>query len=109
MDSDILYAIYPGTVTLYDGSQRTLTALELATEYGVEDESYLTVNSPTDIPRDETHLRYIHLKPRADNIYPDMKDSEHLQDDDEQVTWGADFDGDKQYTQETRRGQRLDT
>ena len=99
----ILYAVYPGTITLYDGSEVTYTASELAALYGVDDESYLTVS--TDLQEaqlkadPETYSRYIHLKLRKDNKYYDIKDAEHTQDD---SLSGRDFDGRRKYTQETK-------
>jgi len=96
---EILYAVYPGSVTLYNGTVRTFTALELATAYGVQAESYLTVNTNADIPQGTTYFNYIHLKPRKDNTYQDIKVT--AQDDDSNITYGEDFDGSKMYTQET--------
>lgn len=99
MPSTIKYAVYPGSVTLYDGSVDTFTALELATLYGVEGESYLTVTTSADIPRGELYFEYIHLKPRKDGVYTNIKTT--AQDDGEVTTMGEDFDGTKTYTQET--------
>lgn len=96
---EIKYAVYPGTVTIYSGAEIVWTAEDLAEAYGVDGEDYLTVNTNADIPAGETYFEYIHLKPRADNIYRNIKDT--AQDDDEAVTWGEDFDGDKTYIQET--------
>lgn len=98
---DIKYAVYPGTVTLQSGGTATFTAEELAEAYGVEAEDYLIINTFADIPTDETYLEYIHLKPRADGIYRNIKDT--AQDDDQVITYGEDFDGTKKYTQETDR------
>ena len=39
--AEIKYAVYPGTITTYSGEVVTMDALELATAYGVEAESYL--------------------------------------------------------------------
>lgn len=99
MPSTILYAVYPGTVTLYNGSEVTFTAEELATAYGVQDEPYLTVNNVTEIPQGQSYFRYIHLKPRADNYYLNIMQT--AQDDGEVTTMGRDFDATKKYTQET--------
>lgn len=104
--AEILYAVYPGSVTLYSGESATFTALELATLYGVQDEDYLEVATAADEPQGEDYFRYIHLKPRRDNVYQNIKTV--AQDDDEDVTMGEDFDGNKQYTQETRHGVPLD-
>lgn len=98
---DHLYAIYPGSVTLHDGTVRTFTALELATEYGVQDEPYVTISTPLQVPQGEAYFDYIHLKPRADDYYQDWQ--EYAMDDGEEVTLGPDFDGDRQYTMETDR------
>jgi hypothetical protein len=100
----LLYAVYPGSVTLYNGTVRTFTALELATAYGVQAEPYLTVNNGLQVPQGEDYFRYIHLKPRQDDIYQNIKTT--AQDDDSDVTWGPDFDGDRNYTQETNRENR---
>lgn len=95
----IKYAVYPGTVTLYDGTEVEWSAADLATAYGVDGESYLTINTYADIPSGDTYFEYIHLKPRADGVYANIMTE--AQDDGEDVTWGQDFDGDKKYTQET--------
>ena len=96
---EIKYAVYPGSVTLYNGTTATFTDVELATAYGVEDETYLTVNTHADIPQGEEYFDYIHLKPRADGLYLNIKET--AQDDDQAVTYGQDFDGSKTYTDET--------
>lgn len=101
MPATIKYAVYPGSVTLYDGTVRTFTALELATAYGVENEPYLTVSNNSQIPQGLAYFQYIHLKPRKDDRYVNIKDT--AQDDDQNITWGRDFDGEKTYTQETDR------
>lgn len=99
MPATIKYAVYPGTVTLYNGTEVELDAEELATLYGVEDEDYLVVEDAADIPQGERYFEYIHLKPRADGAYRNIKST--AQDDDEVITMGEDFDGSKTYTQET--------
>lgn len=99
MPAIIKYAVYPGSVTLYNGVVETYTALELATAFGVEDEPYLTVANNTQIPQGESYFEYIHLKPRADGVYRDIMQT--AQDDGEIITMGEDFDGSKRYTQET--------
>lgn len=96
---EIKYAVYPGTITVYTGETVTMDALELATAYGVEGETYLEINSPADIPEGQAYFEYIHLKMRQDNIYRNIKET--AQDDDQNITYGQDFDGDKEYTQET--------
>lgn len=96
---EIKYAVYPRTITTYSGEVVTMDALELATAYGVEAESYLEVASVTDIPSDKSYLEYIHLKMREDNVYRNIKET--AQDDDQVTTYGRDFDGDRTYTQET--------
>lgn len=97
MPATVKYAVYPGSVTIYNGTVVSFTALELATAYGVESESYITVNNNTEIP--SNYFEYIHLKPRADNRYVNIKVT--AQDDDQTLTWDRDFDGSKTYTQET--------
>lgn len=100
--SNQLYAVQPGTVTLFDGTTRTFTALELATAYGVQDEPYLTVNSDLDLPRNPLErMRYIVLSPRADNKYQDIMYT--AEDDGEDTAYRPDFDGTKKYIQETDR------
>lgn len=93
------YAIYPGSVTLYNGTVRTFTAAQLAEAFGVQTEPYLVVNNPTEIPKDMAYFEYIHLKPRRDNNYPAYKVV--AQDDDQVITWEEDFDSSKKYTMET--------
>lgn len=102
--AEIKYAVYPGSVTTYGGVDKTFTAAELAAAYGVDGESYLTVNSNTDIPQGESYFEYIHLKPRKDDIYVDIKEVAH--DDGQEVTYDEDFDGDRMYIQETRHPYR---
>lgn len=80
----IKYAVYPGTVTLLDGEVKSFTALELAQLYGVQDE-YTEVTG-ADI---EPHAEYIHLKPRPDGRYEDMKMKLH--DNGQQITWDEGF------------------
>lgn len=87
------YAIYPGTIVDYLGLYRTFTAVELATLYGVQDEPYLVVNTNLDIPKGLTALEYIHLKPRQDNIYRNIKAV--VQDDGQVTTMGKDEDPQK--------------
>lgn len=96
---NLKYAVYPGSVTLYDGTVKTFTAAELATLYGVSGELYLTVSG--NWPAGFNELEYIHLKPRADDYYENIKTT--AQDDDQVVTMGEDFDGNRQYIQETDR------
>ena len=95
----IKYVIYPGSVVLQDGTTATFTAGELATAYGIDGGDYLTVNSYLDVPAGVTYFEYIHLKPRADGVYINIKDT--AQDDGQTITYGEDFDGTKKYTQET--------
>jgi hypothetical protein len=97
----IQYAVYPGSVTLRDGQVATFTAEELATAYGVDGEDYLVVADNTEIPPAPEFFNYIHLKPRADGVYQNIKTT--AQDDDEEITYGENFDGDKKYTMETNR------
>lgn len=99
LPSNIKYAIYPGSVTLYNGAVAEFTAEELAEAYGVEDEDYLVVANNTQIPAGESYLEYIHLKPRADNVYRNIKVT--AQDDDQLITLERDFDGNRTYIQET--------
>lgn len=99
---DIKYAVYPGTVTTYSGQEITWSAADLAAAYGVQDEDYLVVLPGGAGPvasRHTDYFQYIHLKPRADNVYRNIKDT--AQDDDQNITYGEDFDGSKKYTQET--------
>jgi hypothetical protein len=60
---------------------------------------YVTIDNNLEIPQDENYFDYIHLKPRADNIYPDYR--AYIMDDGEVSSLGPDFDGDKQYIEET--------
>ena len=105
MVDDILYAVYPGTIEIrdYEGNSlgmRTMTALELATAYGVQDEPYLVVNSENDLPDDPLErMRYIHLVMRPDNIYENIKYT--AEDDGQEVAYRPDFDPKKKYTMET--------
>lgn len=91
---EVKYAIYPGTVTLQDGSTKTWTAIDLAAVYGLADEDYLVVNNPTEIPQGMAYFEYIHLAPRDDDKYIDMK--AEVED-----VYRPDFDAKKRYTEET--------
>lgn len=93
------YAIYPGTTPVYneDGDyigDDTFTDVELATLYGVEAEPYLTINDGDPEPQGMTYFEYIHLKPRSDRKYFNMKTM--IED-----TYRPDFDGTKRWTNET--------
>lgn len=97
---DITYAVWPGSVTLYDGTVRTFTALELATAYGVQDEPYLTITNESQLPRDpKKRLKIIELKPRQDDKYQNYKYV--AEDDGQEIAYRPDFDGKKRYIQET--------
>lgn len=106
MESELLYAVWPGSVDLVDqdgiptGETRTFTALELATAYGVEDTDYLVVNSELDLPRDPMQrMLYIELKPRPDNYYENIRYT--AEDDNEDVAYRPDFDASKKWIDET--------
>lgn len=93
------YAIYPGTTPLYDESgdyigDATFTAEELAELYGVSDEDYLVVNEGQPEPQGMAYFEYIHLKPRSDGKYINMK--AEIED-----VYRPDFDGKKRWTDET--------
>jgi hypothetical protein len=97
---DIYYAVRPGSITLYDGSTRTLTAAELAALYGVDGEPYRVVNNDMDLPDDpEERMKYLVLVPRADNRYENIMYT--AEDDGQDTAYRSDFDGTKRYIQET--------
>lgn len=104
--SEVKYAVYPGTVTLYDGSERTLTGEELVELFGIADKDYIIIEDVADRPDGLEDLEYIHLTPRGDDLYPNIPAVNH--DDDQEVTWDRDFDGDRQYTMETVPGSLRD-
>lgn len=87
------YQIIPGTVTMDDGSIQTLTFSQLAVLYNVS-EADCVLGPITGI--DE--MRYIKLKPRADGAYDDVNFEVELG---KSIDRGPDFDGAKQWTQET--------
>lgn len=92
-----LYAVYPGTVTLRDGSTKSWTAAALAAAYGLTTQPYRTITGA--FPQDGTEINYIHLKPRPDDTYQSII---YTAEDDGQVeSYRPDFDGDKKYIQET--------
>jgi hypothetical protein len=95
-----LYAVYPGPVTLLDGvTVKIWTAADLASAYGVADEPYLVVNSSLEEPQGLEYFKYLHLKPRSDDFYENIK---YVAEDDGQVeSWRPDFDSTKKYIQET--------
>jgi hypothetical protein len=94
-----LYAIYPGPVTLYDGTVKVWTAVDLATAYGVQDDAYLVVNTPLEVPQDLEYFKYIHLQPRADDLYQNIKYTS--EDDGQPVSYRPDFDASKRWIEET--------
>ncbi len=96
---EVKYAIYPGTTPVYDENgdyigDQTFTALELATAYGVEEEDYLTVPEAGFEPQGKRYFEYIHLKPRTDGKYINMKTQV-------EEIWRPDFDAKKKWTEET--------
>lgn len=99
--ASIKYGIYPGTVTLYDGTTKTFTAEELASEYGLSSGEYDVLSEGTDELSGKDYMEYIHLKPRRDDHYTDIK--EELHDDGQQSTLDEDFDGRRRWTHQTRR------
>lgn len=90
----VLYAVFPGTVTTHDGEVLNLTYNDLISLYNVEPEDCILTSS---VPS-RLLYRYILLKPRQDNVYPNTGDLEKLGD---RIEWGPDFDGRKKYTMET--------
>lgn len=94
-----LYAIYPGSVTLYSGVVKTWNADDLAAAYGVQDDNYLVVNNPAEVPVGIDYFDYIHLKPRADDFYQNIKYVS--EDDGEDVAYRPDFDATKRWIDET--------
>lgn len=90
----MLYAVYPGTVTTYDGEVQDLTYEELIDLYGVDPEDCVL---GTTVPQNRL-MYYILLKPRKDGIYDNIRDQVELGDE---IKWGPDFDGKKRFTQET--------
>ena len=88
------FAVYPGTVTTYDDQVVTMTYNDLIAAYNVDPAK--CVLGSTVAQRDL--MRYILLKPRRDNEYPDMREPTELG---AEQKWGPDFDGSKKWTQET--------
>lgn len=99
--AEVKYGIYPGTVTLYDGTQKTFTASELADAYGLSPGEYEELSEGPSQPQGMDYLEYIHLHPRRDDVYYDVK--EEIHDDGQQSTLDEDFDGNKRWIHETRR------
>ena len=96
---EVKYAIYPGTTPVYDEDgdyigDDTFTAEELATLYGVQDEDYLTVEEGDPEPQGMTYFEYIHLKPRSDRKYINMKTEV-------EAIYRPEFDAKKRWTEET--------
>lgn len=96
---EVKYAIYPGTTPVYDENgdylgDMSFTAEELATAYGVQDEDYLVVNEGESEPQGMKYFEYIHLKPRSDGKYINMKTQV-------EEIYRPDFDGKKRWTDET--------
>lgn len=99
MMAEIKYGVYPGTVTLYDGTTKTFTAEELADAYGLSSGEYDELSEGQLSGKD--YMEYIHLKPRRDDYYNDIKDELH--DDGQQSTLDEDFDGRRRWIHQTRR------
>ena len=102
--AELKYAVYPGTVSTYDENGNptgdvTWNAADLAAAYGVQDEPYLTVNSPLDVPKGLAYFEYLHLVPRADNKYENIMYT--AEDDGEDVAYRPEFDPTKQYFHKT--------
>lgn len=99
--SEIQYAVQPGTVTLHDGvTTKTWTAADLAAAYGVDATPYLTINSMLDLPTDpRERMKILVLMPRSDDIYENIMYT--AEDDGQSVAYRPDFDGSKQFIQET--------
>ncbi len=96
---EVKYAIYPGTTPVYDENgdyigDDTFTAEELAELYGVDEEDYLVVNPGDPEPQGMTYFEYIHLKPRSDRMYINMKTQI-------EEVYRPDFDAKKKWTDET--------
>ena len=90
----MLYAIFPGTVHTHDDEDLSFTYEDLIELYGVDAEDCVL---GTAVPQNRL-MRYILLKPRADNVYSNIKDQVELG---KSIKWGPDFDGKKRYTMET--------
>ena len=67
------FAVYYGTHRLDNGEYETLTALQVATLYGVQADPYLAVPlaGPSPFHGGQQELSYIHLKPQPDGDYYD--------------------------------------
>ena len=89
MSENVQYAIYPGIVTLYNGEQKDFTAEELAEAYGIQHKPYLVITDNVSVPKRDKYTSYIHLKPRPDDIYMNIKEA--LLDRGNDVEWGPDF------------------
>jgi len=95
----VKYALYPGTTPVYneDGDyigDDTFTAEQLAELYGVSDEDYLVVNEGDPEPQGMAYFEYIHLKPRSDRVYINMKTEI-------EEVYRPDFDARRRWTNET--------
>lgn len=98
--SELLYAVYPGSVLLYDGiTTKTWSAAQLAAAYGVGAEPYLTVANASQVPQGMAYFNYMHLYPRRDDRYQNIKYT--AEDDNQTVAYRPDFDGEKEFTMET--------
>lgn len=96
---EVKYAIYPGTTPVYDENgdyigDDTFTAEQLAGAYGVDEEDYLVINEGELEPQGMLYFEYIHLKPRSDGKYINMKTEV-------EAVYRPDFDGKKKWTEET--------
>lgn len=90
----IKYCIHPGSVYNRDGQLQTFTYEELIVLYGVDGDECINASL---VPQSQ-YMRYIHLKPREDEMYTNMSEKVDLGDE---IKWGPDFDPKKKFTMET--------
>lgn len=89
---ELKYAVYPGTVTMDDGTQVYISASELADYYGLDQsDDYLVVEEgqPSPFVGRTDEAEYVQLIPRSDGRYPDIKT---LYNESGEEYWDADFD-----------------
>lgn len=86
------YAVYPGTITMLDGTERYFSADELAELYGIEGKPYLVVPEIGPLPwgPDRDEVSYIHLKPQSDGVFVPV--TENYKTDTTQTYPDIDFD-----------------
>lgn len=92
---ELKYAVYPGTITLDDGTEVYVSAAELADYYGLDpSDEYVVVEQgqPSPFTTGSDEATHVQLIPRSDGKYPNIKEVYNASGEE---YWGEDFDARK--------------